>query len=243
MRRHLPAVLLLASAFPSPAAAGPVTVDAAVTGVFTGPPVSGLTGLGTSQIVFGQGVGGSPPSSIGFVGGPVSGLSGSVVTLGQINFFNGVIATTSIAPNPFDFALQVTIALSGPSPATATVTIPLSQFASLNDGGPFDNADTLTLTNPATIAFSAGGWDYSLQVLGFGPAVGDGFGTANTLTVFEWGDTRSPANGSGLLTAPLLGQVNAIGPSVVANPEPASLAVFGLLAVGGALHARRRRAC
>jgi hypothetical protein len=240
MRRSTLAVVLLLVTGPI-AAASPVAIDSATGGVFTGPPVAGLSGLGSAQIVFGQGVGNSPPSSIAFVGGPISVMSGDVVSIGQINFFNGVISSSSIHPNPFEFGLQATIGVNGPTAATATLNIPLTQFASLNIArNPGVSMDTLTLGELPTVMVSADGWDYSIELLGFGPATGDGFGTATTLNVFEWGTHPELGAGSGLLTAPLLARFNAVGPADA--PEPATLAVLGLMAVSGGWYLRRRSA-
>lgn len=224
-------------------AAPAATVGGSSTGVFTGSPVAGLTGFGTSSITFGTGAYGSGPSQIGFAGLPVSGNSGDVVAVGRIDFCNGVIWADSIHPNPFAFALQLSLGLTDPTSTSQTLTIPLRQFASLNVAGPLANADVLEILGLPTATFSAGGWDYTVELLGFGPATGDGFGTATRLTAYEWGDTRFPADGTGFVSAPLLGRVTAVRSLTVADttPEPGTLAVLGLLAAGGVAYSRRRR--
>src|SRR5262245_51772023 len=109
MRRPALVVVLLLLTSPVAAAAPIVAIQTTPGGVSSGPRGGGLSGLGSSQVVFGQGVNNSPPSSITFGGGPTLSTSGDVVRLGQINFFNGVISSTSIYPNPFDFNLQLTV--------------------------------------------------------------------------------------------------------------------------------------
>ncbi len=192
----------------------------------TGPGGMVTHGTGTNHFDWGTGIG-TGPSSLDFSGTPFSTETGSIFAFGNLDYFNGTIASTSGA-NGVDFL--VTLALTTPV-NTESFDFAFNLLNTVNTSDPLASADIVELNGAfSTSSFNYLGTDYTLEFLGFGTIVGSGYTTVNQFHVLE----------SGSANAQLLGRITA-APATV--PEPGTIALFGIGLLGmGILAARRRRA-
>ena len=187
------------------------------TGTFenpTGPGGMVTGGVGTNDFKWGSAL--TSQSEMIFTGAPISTSTETLFKLGTLFYHNGTIYADTGA-DTVDLAVKLN--LTSPAGVNQEFLYNMQLINTPNTDDPNASADYVKFptTFPAT-SFNAGGVDYTLELLGFGNVIGNGFTGINELHVLE----ESSAS------ADLFGRVTAHTPG--ATPEPTSLA---LLATGG----------
>ena len=208
-------------------------VSGSASGVFVNPQPAGAvtTGVGTSDLKYGVGFGGSLPNELSFSGSTFAGPFETPFTVGTLSYFNG---TTFQGTEPSAVDLAVTIAFTAPVGLGAVLsTFTLSLNSTPNFGTPDQNADFVFFPSSfSTTVFDIGGTSYTVKLLGFDNVVGDGFlaSDGNELHVRE--GSRA--------TAGLLAVVTSQVPAV---PEPSTWAMMflGFASVGFMAHRRKSK--
>lgn len=205
-------------------------IEGLTTGTFTdpvGPSGMQVTGVDTNHFTWGNASGfGTGPSSMEFTGQTnISSETDQVFSFGELNYFNGTIADGSQAESVI---LDIYLSLTNPVGITQDFNYDL-QLINTPNTSPTAGADYVNFANtvPNTF-FSVGGLDYTLEFLGFGTIVGDGFTTIDGFHIFE----NSSAS------AQLLGRITANPGAPV--PEPATFLLFGT-GIAGLMIARRKK--
>jgi hypothetical protein len=196
-------------------------------GIFTNPTgLSGMvtTGVGSSSFTWGDAASfGTGPSSLRFTGTSFSGTSDVPFVFGELDYFNGTIASGTGA-DAVD--LEVNLAFTAPSGIVQDFTYNLTLVNTPNTGTAEEMADFVYLPTTMPVAyFTEGGVNYTLEFLGFGAITGGGFTTVDSFHVLE-GSSAS---------AELLGQVTE---QVVPVPGAVLLGVLGLGVAGLKLRKR-----
>jgi hypothetical protein len=211
------------------------TVVGSASGVFVN-PVPGtatVTGVGTSSFTYGNGTGfGTGPSALTFGGASFSTNFETPFSLGTLTYFNGTIALGTEATA---VDLGLTTNFTNPALGNVLSAFTLSLNSTPNTGTPDQNADFVYFPSSfSTSVFTVGGVNYTVQLLGFGSIVGDGFLLSNS--------TQLHVREGGTATANLLAEVTSRVPSPVGGvPEPSTWAMMILGFAGVGFMAYRRR--
>ncbi len=188
------------------AAVAPVLVSGASAGVFVNPSAGVVSGVGTSHFAWGTPTSTGPGRSrFDFSPSSFSLPAGEVISLGRLDYFNG---ETTPGTAVSSVGLQVSVTLAGAAPLT--FTYPLHITTTTNTDDPVASADRVSLEGAAFPLLQVqvpGGRTFTLQVLGFGRAAGEGFIRNRGLNVEEGGSA----------SAELLAQVRAPGIYVAAR--------------------------
>jgi len=199
-------------------------VSGSASGIFVNPQPAGATtiGIGTSDIKYGVGFGGSLPNDLTFAGTAFASPFETPFTIGTLSYFNG---TTFQGTEPGAVDLAVTITFTAPNSLGAVLsTFTLSLNSTPNNGTPDQNADFIFFPSSfSTNVFDIGGTSYRVKLLGFDHIVGDGFLASNSNELHVREGSRA--------TADLLAQVTSQAPAV---PEPSTWAMMllGFASIG-----------
>ena len=207
------------------------TVVGSASGVFVN-PVPGtatVTGVGTNSFTYGLS---TAPSALTFGGASFSTNFETQFSLGTLTYFNGTIVSGTEATA---VDLGLTTNFTNPVLGNVLSAFTLSLNSTPNTGTPDQNADFVYFPSSfSTSVFTVGGVNYTVQLLGFGNIVGDGFLTSDT--------TQLHVREGGSAHADLLAKVTSqLPPGVGAVPEPSTWAMMILGFAGVSFMAYRRR--
>ncbi len=212
-----------------------IPIAGSSTGVFTNPSgPSGMivTGEGTSNFAWGDNCcWGTEQSSLSFAGNVFDLETDQTLSFGTLTYYNGTISSGSQADS---IDLKVNVLLTTPAGIDQDFTYNLMLIGTPNTGStPAENADIVQFdtVHPSNF-FAVGGVNYTLEFLGVGSIVGDGYTTVDSFHVYE------DASASG----ELLGRFTANfpdNPNPVPEPTTLLLMCLGLAGIG---YQRRRLA-
>jgi hypothetical protein len=221
-KKSMVAVALL-SAFASVQAAN---VEGSTVGTWTNPlPGSATTtGEGTSMFTWGQGVGGSDPSSLSFTSNSFASALETPFKVGSVKYFNGSIFS---AADSVQLALNLNFTQPGLGPVISNYGFQLINTDNTSDLDA--SADFVKLPSAfSNTSFLIGATEYRVKLVGFQNIVGDGFLVSNPLQFH----VREQGSASADLFAVVTTQP-------VPEPSTYALMLAGLLGMG--YIARRRQ--
>jgi hypothetical protein len=161
-------------------------------GIFVSPqpPDAAVTGVGTSSFAWGEG----GQSSLSFAGTGFAAKFAEVFALGTLSYSNG--ETQGGEAGAVD--LQVTVSLATPQGVSQPVSQTLSLINTTNEeGNPEASADVVFL--PASfpsVSFELDSVRYTVNFIGFGTVVGEGFTTTGRFHVYEGSQASAQLLGS-----------------------------------------------
>jgi len=174
-----------------------------------------------------------PKSELQFAAASVGAEIGDVFSLGTLNHINRAIFIQPWDTRISDVDLIVTFSISSPAGvADVDFTVPLEVITTPNTGVNDDDFLVFPEALP-TYAFSSGGTDYMMELLGFGEITGEGEYTTLEQFVLAEGDSTS---------AQLLARVTIIDPEPEPEPIPAPTSlILAIIGVAGSLKLLRKK--
>jgi hypothetical protein len=136
-------------------------------GIFVNPtgPVGMVTsGEGTSDFVWGTGLG-SPPSYMSYTGYTFYTQTDQVFSLGSLLYFNG---TTILGSEATTVDLNLTALFTTPSGITGSLLTNFGIITTPNTSDPYASMDLIQIQTFPSTTFASGGISYALEFLGFG---------------------------------------------------------------------------
>lgn len=144
----------------------PAAFTGSVAGVFTNADGGTVTGEGTENFTWGEGINGSGPNRFTFTPASINAQPGEVFSLGSLTYTNGTTRTGTEANT-----VNLSISLDMDRPVRGgvkDVSYGLSMHSTTNTDDPVASADYVNLGSGTHLNVKLGNKTYTLEILGFG---------------------------------------------------------------------------